>query len=179
METEKSDSVYYLAVASIWLPEKGLSDLASMAKMLYSDEQLVIVGKLTKKQRASLPNGVVTIERTDNINTLVKLYSRATALVNPTWQDNYPTVNLEAISCGTPVVTYRTGGSIESIVPETGFIVEQGDIEGLAFSLHSIRQQSREKWRQSCRDYALRHFDKQAVFKEYIDLYESCASSTT
>ncbi len=165
--------VYYLAVASIWLPEKGLKDLAELAAMLAPDEQLVMVGKMTESQKHSLPKGVVTIERTSNVETLVRLYSGATALVNPTWQDNYPTVNLESISSGTPVVTYRTGGSVESVVPETGFIVEQGDVKGLYGRLQEIRKQDRESWRRSCRAYALRHFDKRAALDEYLKLYES------
>lgn len=166
-------AVYYLAVASIWLPEKGLGDLAKLSAMLAPDEQLVIVGKMTKSQRRSLPDGIVAIERTANVETLVGLYSGATALVNPTWQDNYPTVNLEAISCGTPVVTYRTGGSVESIVPDTGFVVEQGNVEGLYARLQDIRKQDREQWRRSCRDHALRNFDKRLALDGYLKLYES------
>jgi len=165
-------AVYYLAVASIWLPEKGLPDLAELSGLLAPDEQLVIVGKMTEAQKKSLPEGVVTIERTSDVETLVRLYSAATALVNPTWQDNYPTVNLESISCGTPVVTYRTGGSVESVVPQTGYVVEQGDVKGLYARLQEIRKQDREGWRRNCREYALRNFDKDLAFKEYIKLYE-------
>lgn len=171
-KTSGASPVYYLAVASIWLPEKGLQDLVSLHGLLAPDEKLVIVGKMTKAQKKSLPEGVDTIERTSDVGTLVKLYSDATALVNPTWQDNYPTVNLEAVSCGTPVVTYRTGGSVESVVPETGYVVEQGDVEGLYKRLQDIRKQGREAWRSSCREYALAHFDKNSAFKEYIKLYE-------
>ena len=163
--------VYYLAVASIWLEEKGLGDLAALAGLLAPDEQLVLVGKMTESQKRSLPEGVITIERTADVQTLVGLYRGATALVNPTWQDNYPTVNLESISCGTPVVTYRTGGSVESVVPQTGFIVEQGDVKGLYGCLQEIRRQGREEWRTSCREYALSHFDKSLALEEYIKLY--------
>lgn len=174
MKHKDDGSVYYLAVASIWLKEKGLSDLTSLAGMLRPDEKLVIVGRMTRRQKSELPAGVRAVERTSDFNELVSLYSGATALVNPTWQDNYPTVNLEAIACGTPVVTYRTGGSVESVVAQTGYVVEQGDVEGLAGCLHIIRQQDREEWRRSCREYAALHFDKKSAFKDYIELYESC-----
>ena len=166
-------SIYYLAVASIWLPEKGLPDLTALAGMLAPDEKLVIVGKMTESQKRSLPGGVVTMERTSDVETLVRLYSGATALVNPTWQDNYPTVNLESISCGTPVVTYRTGGSVESVVPQTGFVVGQGDVKGLYDCLQQIRKQDRDAWRSSCREYALLHFDKGDALRKYMNLYES------
>lgn len=167
--------VYYLAVASIWLPEKGLADLVSLAGMLCPDEQLVMIGKMSDSGKRTIPEGVVTIERTSDPQTLARLYGGATAFVNPTWQDNYPTVNLESISCGTPVVTYRTGGSVESVTPETGYIVEQGDVKGLYGCLQEIRKQDREAWRSSCREYALMHFDKSTALNEYMKLYESKA----
>ena len=170
-ETALAYGTYYLAVTSIWLPEKGLQDLEKLSSVLDADERLVVVGKRPSGHR--FPRNVVCLERTADAAALAVLYTEAVALVNPTWQDNYPTVNLEAISCGTPVVTYRTGGSVESIVPDTGFVVEQGDVEGLYARLQDIRKQDREQWRSSCRDHALRNFDKQLALGEYLKLYES------
>lgn len=62
---------------------------------------------------------------------MAELYSVADVLVNPTLGDTYPTVNLESISCGTPVVTFRTGGSPKSVTCNTGSVVEQHDIDAL------------------------------------------------
>ena len=165
---------YYLALASIWLPEKGLEDLASLASLLDRDERLVVVGRLPEGYR--FPDGVETLDRTADARALACLYTGATALVNPTWQDNYPTVNLEAIACGTPVVTYRTGGSVESVTPETGAVVEQGDVRGLLEALHAIRMQGKESYTGRCRSYALSHFSKDDCFRKYISLYESLAT---
>ena len=80
-----------LALASIWLKEKGFDDLVRMSSMLRPDELLVMVGKMTPEQKAALPESVLRIDRTDNVQQLAALYSTAVALVNPTWQDNYPT----------------------------------------------------------------------------------------
>lgn len=167
---------YYLAVASVWLPEKGIADLSALAALLKDDEQLVMVGRMTTKQRKALPKGIVTISRTADIQALAALYSEATALVNPTWQDNYPTVNMESMACGTPVVTYRTGGSVEQVTPKTGFIVEQGNVEEMARALHRIRESGAQKWQDACRNHARKHFDKQARFQDYIRLYEDLAT---
>lgn len=165
------EGCFYLAVASIWLPEKGLGDLRKLAGLLKEDERLVVVGRLP--ERTAVPSNVETVERTEDAHALARLYTAATALVNPTWQDNYPTVNLEAIACGTPVVTYRTGGSVESVTEKTGAVVEQGDVEGLARALHAIRQKGRESYTEVCRSYALAHFSKDDCFRKYIELYES------
>lgn len=163
---------YYLAVASIWLPEKGLADLVCLAATLEADEQLVLVGRMTRSQKDSLPENITTVDRTADARALAALYTAATALVNPTWQDNYPTVNLEAIACGTPVVTYRTGGSVEAITPETGFIVPQGNVPAVLSNLHLIRQKGKAHWQAACRTHALQHFGREERFKDYLRLYE-------
>lgn len=170
-ETALAYGTYYLAVASIWLPEKGLQDLEKLSSVLDADERLVVVGKRPSGHR--FPRNVVCLERTADAAALAALYTEAVALVNPTWQDNYPTVNMEAIACGTPVVSYRTGGSPESITPQTGRVVEQGDVEGLAEALHAIRRQGKELFSEACRSYALAHFRAQDRFNDYIQLYES------
>lgn len=170
-ETALAYGTYYLAVASIWLPEKGLQDLEKLSSVLDADERLVVVGKRPSGHR--FPRNVVCLERTADAVALAALYTEAVALVNPTWQDNYPTVNMEAIACGTPVVSYRTGGSPESITPQTGRVVEQGDVEGLAEALHAIRWQGKEHFSEACRSYALAHFRAQDRFNDYIQLYES------
>ena len=161
-----------LGVASIWLEEKGLADLIQLAGLLLPDEKLVLVGRTTEEQRKRIPAQVQLIERTENIQKLAALYAQATVFVNPTWQDNYPTVNLEAIACGTPVVTYRTGGSIEAVSEGTGFIVEQGDVTGMLARIREITTWDREETATRCRDRALQHFRKEDCYQHYIQLYE-------
>ena len=165
-----------LAVATLWHEEKGFPDLVRLAGMLREDEHLIMVGRMSEEQRQRLPANVQYIPRTENIGKLAALYARATVFVNPTWQDNYPTVNLEAIACGTPVVTYRTGGSVEAITPETGYVVEQGDVEAMLAKVREIADASRETYRTRCRAYALAHFGKADCYQRYIDLYESLAA---
>ena len=162
-----------LGVASIWLEEKGLGDLIALAGKLRADEKLVLVGRTTEEQRKRIPASVQLIERTENIGKLAALYAQATAFVNPTWQDNYPTVNLEAIACGTPVVTYRTGGSIEAVSEGTGFVVEQGDVDGLLACVREIAAWDKKETVARCRERAVRCFRKEDCYKNYIQLYEN------
>lgn len=160
-----------LGLASIWSEEKGLNDFIRMAPQLNEDEVIVLVG-IKEEQKAMLPPGIVAIARTENIRQLAELYAAADAFINPTWQDNYPTVNMEAIACGTPVVTYRTGGSIEVITPDTGIIVEQGDVEGLLRAARAIREKGKDYYQSRCRNYALAHFKKEERYAEYMGLYK-------
>ena len=124
-----------LGVASVWDARKGLRDFLKLYERLDpSRDRIVLVG-LSQEQIAGLPEGILGIARTDSVSQLAELYSLADIFVNPTYEDNYPTTNLEAIACGTPVITYRTGGSPES-AQLYGTIVEQGDVDGIVRNLN-------------------------------------------
>ncbi len=169
-----------LGIASIWSEGKGLNDFVEMAARLDSDEVIVLVGMdrkqlddvLSRYGRTVLGDRMVAVKRTADVHQLAGLYSTADVLVNPTWQDNYPTVNLEAISCGTPVVTYRTGGSIEAVAGDTGFVVEQGDIEGLVDAVRRVETLGKSHFMDACRSRAVKEFRKEDRYAEYIELYE-------
>jgi glycosyltransferase involved in cell wall biosynthesis len=117
-----------LGVASPWDERKGLKDFAWLANHLDSQYVIVLVG-LTSKQMAGLPANVICLKKTNSARELAEIYSAADVFVNPTHEDNYPTTNLEASACGTPVVTYRVGGSPESVMAQN--VVDENDYEGL------------------------------------------------
>lgn len=159
-----------LGVAAVWDARKGLADFYALAERLTNEDYvIVIVGQLAEKAR-TIDNGshMVFIDRTHNALELAQLYSSASVFVNPTYQDNYPTTNLEAMACGTPVITYRTGGSPESVDEATGAVVEQGDVDGLA---RAIKGLSSGDYLEACRQKALRDFDNTKCFNPYIALY--------
>lgn len=161
-----------LGVAASWTPRKGLNDFVKLYSILDPSEYLIVIVGLNSRQMESLPSGIVGIKRTNNVFELSQLYSQAKVFVNPTYQDNYPTVNLEAIACGTPVITYKTGGSVESIVNETGRIVEKGDILCLAKTIEEICH-SNIIFPDTCINYAKYHFDKNDRYNEYVSLYKN------
>ena len=169
---ERPTGTVILGVATLWHEEKGVRDFIELAGKLRPDEHLVLVGRMSEAQRAAFPANVQLVERTENVAKLAALYATATAFVNPTWQDNYPTVNLEAIACGTPVVTYRTGGSVEAVAEGTGFVVEQGDVDGLLARVRQLAALDRQTVAGRCRAFALEHFGKQERYQDYIRLYE-------
>lgn len=167
-----------LGVASIWSREKGFDDCIQMADLLHPDEMLVLVG-VRPEQQKKLKKNMLGIPRTENIHQLAELYAAADAFINPTWQDNYPTVNLEAIACGTPVVTYRTGGSIEAITDQTGFIVPQGNVKEMLEAARLISQRGKAYYQQPCRTYALENFRKEDRYQDYLDLYDKLTERNT
>lgn len=164
-----------LGVASTWERRKGLKDFIQLSKSLKNNEKIVLVG-LTNKQMKNLPSNIWGINRTENVHELAELYSLADVFVNPTWEDNFPTTNTEALACGTPVITYRTGGSPEAITSETGFVVEQGDLKGIRDAIDTIKSKGKGFYAEACRERAVRMFNKNDRYTEYLQLYEQMLS---
>lgn len=166
-----------LGVASTWDQRKGLDDFIRLSQIIPSGWRIVLVG-LTKKQLKLLPANITGMERTENVQQLATLYTMSTVFINPTWEDTFPTTNLESLACGTPVITYNTGGSVESVSGETGYIVEKGDIQALMERTSDILKNKKETYTNACRDRAVRLYDKNNRFEDYIQLYNNLLDKT-
>ena len=160
-----------LGVASVWEKRKGLEEFIKLREIL-SDEYVIVLVGLTEKQKNKLPNGIIGITRTNNQEELVNLYSSADVFVNPTLEDNFPTTNLESLACGTPVVTYKTGGSPEAIDGNTGIVVPYKNIKSLKEAVINVCQTKRFSL-ESCRQRAILYFNQDLVFAKYISLYNN------
>lgn len=132
-----SDKKIVLGVSAVWDKSKGYDDFVKLADMLDDRYKVVLVG-MSKKQLKSLPESLLGIEKTGNVTELAGIYTSADVFVNLTYADTYPTVNLEAQACGTPCITYRTGGSPESVPPEN--VVEQGDLDAVVNRVKELLQ---------------------------------------
>ena len=115
-----------LAVSNVWTAQKGYAEYLKLATMLPNDWVLVMIG-LTAKQIAKLPANIIGIERTKSKSELASWYSNAEVLVNLSLEDNYPTVNIEAMACELPIIGYRTGGIVEQLA-EDGYLVDKYDL---------------------------------------------------
>lgn len=116
-----------LGIASEWTERKGLKDFINLNEILDKEKYVIVIVGVTKKQMRTLPNDIIAINRTEDKYELARIYSGSDVYFNPTYEDNFPTTNLEAISCGTPVITYDTGGSAEAIADNTGVVIKKGD----------------------------------------------------
>ncbi len=159
-----------LGVAKNWNHHKGLDDFIKLSGHLSVNEHIVLVG-LTHQQKEYLPDNIIGLNRTENINELAALYSLADVFVNPTWVDNFPTTNIEALACGTPVITYKTGGSIEAVSPKTGLIVEKGNVNELYKAIKCVLETGKNKYESACRERAEKYFNIKQRTLEYLRLY--------
>ena len=118
------DRFMILGVASPWTERKGLADFMRLSGELDSNKYAIALVGLSEKQVDKLPEGIVGLIRTDLCEELAGIYSTADVFFNPPMEDNFPTVNLEAEACGTPVVTYNTGGCSETVRRGDSCVVE-------------------------------------------------------
>jgi len=170
------DKKIILGVTFGWSDRKGLDVFMDLARRLPSDYQVVLVGT-DDKVDAQLPDNIISIHRTQNQQELAEIYSAADVFVNPTREENYPTVNMEALACGTPVLTFQTGGSPEMLDDTCGSVVPCDDVDTLEKEVIRIctdKPFSAEQCIKKSRD-----FDKNERFKEYVKLYERVIAAGT
>lgn len=151
------DKKMILGVANVWDEFKGINDFIGLSKKISDDYRIVLVG-LDEKQLGMLPENILGITRTNNTKELAEIYTAADVLFNPTYEDNYPTVNLEAQACETPVVTYDTGGSGESVPKEN--VIAAGDVDAF---LNLEKSQLKVKY--------IDKRDKSLFIDKYLKLY--------
>jgi len=164
-----ADKKLLLGVAFGWGKRKGLDVFCDLAKRLDDNYQIVLVGTDNSVDQR-LPLNVISIHRTENQRELAEIYTAADVFVNPTREDNFPTTNLESLACGTPVITFDTGGSPEAIDETCGSVVPCDDVDELE---KEIRRVCTEKPYpcEACLERA-KAFDMNARFEEYVKLYQ-------
>ena len=160
------DKKVLLGVAAVWDERKGLNDFVKLSKMLDDDYKIVLVG-LSEKQIKEVPDNIIKISRTNSAVELAEIYTAADVFLNLTYEDNYPTVNLEAQACGTPVITYDTGGSVESACPN-GVVIKKNNLDNLSKTISALFKSILNRT----------DFSSKILLMRYVDVY-SCLLYTS
>lgn len=161
------DKTVLLGCAAPFGYRKGYDVFLKLAELLDDSFKIILVG-LSPEQVSNLPGNIIGIERTSSREELAKYYTMADIFVNPTREDNFPTVNIEALACGTPVITFDSGGSPECVDEACGTSVRCGDITALYEAILKFKDNPPHKAdcikRSKC-------FDMLDKFKEYVEIY--------
>ena len=169
-----SDGQLILSVAAEWDERKGLRYLTEAAAKLGPDYHFVVIG-LSPEQIASLPENMLGIQHTANVQELAQWYTAADCFAFPSMEDNMPMVNLEALACGTPIAGFRTGGAPEAIDPATGIMVDKADVDALCDAIRTLGPKTPQRV-EACLQRAQR-FDAKRTFEDYLDLYREVAKA--
>lgn len=165
------DKKIVLGVAIQWVPRKGADVFVELSKRLDNSKyQIVLVGTDENVER-TLPDNIIAIRRTNSAEELAEIYTAADVFVNPTREEVLGMVNLESLACGTPVITFRTGGSVECIDASTGIVVDCDDIDSMEEKIIDLLD-SNKFTSEDCINRA-KLFESHSKFEEYVQLYES------
>ena len=157
-----------LGISLGWTNKKGLDVFCELSKRLPSDYQIVLVGTDDKIDK-TLPSNIISIHRTANQQELAMIYSASDVFVNPTREDTFPTVNIESLACGTPIVTFKTGGSPEILDDTCGIVVDVDDIDAMEKSILDVCENNKFS-SEACLKRASQ-FDMWDKFKSYCNLF--------
>ncbi len=158
-----------LGVSFNWDHKKGIDVFCELAKHLPSNYQIVLVGTISTID-AVIPKNILLIHCTENQQELTKIYSASDVFINPSREENYPTVNMEAIACGTPVITFKTGGSPESVDETCGCVIDVDDMNSLLREI--VRICEKKVYSKEACIKKSKEFDMNKCFEEYMNLYE-------
>ena len=163
------EKVILLGVAFDWGIRKGLPSFLKLAEDLDTKYQVVLVG-LSEEQMKTLPSNIIGIRNTSSQEELASIYSASDYLVNPTLEDNLPTVIMESLACGTPVITYDTGGCKEMISDDCGQVVARNDYNALLLTVSNLERKTK-RMSDACIKHSLQ-FIKDEKYQEYIGLFK-------
>lgn len=165
------NKVMILGVSFDWSVRKGIDVFCELSKRLDKERyQIVLVG-LQGDRFPGMPDNMIAVPRISDQSELRRLYAAADVFVNPTREDTFPTVNMEAVACGTPVITSGAGGCRETIGAQTGAVVLDSDVDGIINAINTVTG-SNQYGREVCRSYACEHFDKRKAYQSYLSLYK-------
>lgn len=159
-----TQKIIILGIASEWSERKGLKDFIKLWDKIDHNKYAIVLIGLDKKQIKNLPEGILGIGRISNRGELPATYSGADYFFNPTYEDNFPTTNLESIACGTPVITYETGGSPETLYPNNGWVTKKGDISAVVDILENDALRTKKVLLADI-------FKKDTMINSYVELY--------
>lgn len=156
-----------LTVANVWNEKKGFSDVIRLSRILPVNEYQVVMVGVTKPQLSLLPHSIIGIERTENINELVELYSAADIFFNPSKEETMGMVTIEALACGTPAIVYDRTAVPEAVDMNTGIIINSDNL----FEIQRIIERFKFDAK-ACQQRVEESFSEDNMSARYIATYQ-------
>lgn len=170
---QSHDKIQLLGVASTWGAHKGYHDFIALRKLLPPEKYNMVLVGLTEKQIKSLPPGISGHRRTNSVNELCSFYNNADIVLSLSYGESMGLTPIEGMACGTPAIVYDNTAQPELISEETGLIVETGNIKSLIEAIETISSKGKDYYSKSCRERAVKLFDREERYEEYFRLYKS------
>lgn len=158
-----------MGMADKWCTDKN-KEIVQQIIQNNLDSKIVIVGcKESQKEEFKNVRNVIALGYITDRKELSDIYAASDVFVNLTHADTLPTVNMESICCGTPVITFDCCGSPELVDGDSGYIIKENDSRALLERLDMLRNKALqfnvlEKQKK---------FDKDTCYQRYLDIYKN------
>lgn len=169
-----ANRIVILGVCMDWGYKKGLDIFVELSDKLPSSEYAVILVGIKKVEIEKVAPNIISIDRTNSQEELAKYYTSADIFLNPTREENFPTVNIESLACGTPVITFDTGGCSEIIDDSCGVVLKEKDLDHVLKAIESIKNK-KQSMHYDCIKRS-KQFDENICFEQYISLFREIDS---
>ena len=137
-----------------------------------ADQFVVVLVGITSEQKNNIPDGIIGVERTENLDELALIYSAADVVTSLSYQETFGLTIVEGFACGTPAVVYDNTALPELVDSDTGLVVETGNMERLAEAIRQVCKTGKSFYSQACREVAQTRYDKFCQYEKYVELYE-------
>ncbi|MEL6124315.1 MAG: glycosyltransferase, partial [Bacteroidota bacterium] len=163
--------------ASVSAPHKGLKDLIAAVRIINDPKiHVSIVGDDPKNFLANVRIPHKHIPLKSRSEELIPYYDQADVLVTPSKEDNLPNVIAEAMSCGTPVISYATGGIPEMVLDgKNGILTKTKSPLALSEAIYLLKQdeKSRDKFSTEARKHIVNNFGYKPIAHQMKQLYST------
>ena len=159
-----------LCVSDGWIPNKGLAHVTALSDRIKGTDMALMMIGVQKALFKKLPSNIIALEKTDSQTELAEFYTAADVFVNPSYEETFGMVSVEALACGTPCIVFDSAACPEIISGECGTAVERGNDGALAEAVEYYYRLRRNKNSPACRKRAC-GFSKEASVNEYLNLY--------
>lgn len=159
-----------LSAAANWTTAKGWNDYIELSKKLPEDCVIMLLG-VKNEEVKELPKEVIGVPRVEGKTKLAEYYSMADVLLNLSYQETFGMTTAEAMSCGTPGISYNVTACPELLTSDTGIVVEAGNLHQVLTAISTIKTKGKESYSQACRERAMTLFDSNKVNNKFFDIY--------
>ena len=171
-----SRTVTYVGKLEKWKGAEILIDVFKIIRRKLRDVEFMVAGDgaLAKKLRKT--NLAVKLLGYVPHDKMPEVYHKTAVLVLPSFMEGSPTICMESLACGTPVVATDVGDTREMVIyGKTGFLVKPGDAEAMASKVIELLEDDdlRKMMGEEGRRHIEENFSYDIIVKRICDVYNS------
>lgn len=176
LDLPRDKKIILFTAADLKFKNKGAKYFFESLNFIDAEDCIVVtVGK--KADISQISGARIPIKQLGYIEdrgVMVDIYSAADLFCMTSLEENFPTVVLEAMSCGLPVIAFDVGGIAEQLSEGCGWVVPTKDINALGEGINKLLKENdfRKRIGEKARKKVLAEYSKELFVRRYLELYE-------